>query len=203
MIGSVLVAAFSYRYLLPGDPPLALGIWTGRAMPAFVFWIHVLCGATALLLGSFQFMTLIRLRRPHLHRLIGKLYCACCLAGGLAAFSLSFDTIGGRAGTLGFGMLATAWFLTTATAWNAAMAKSFVAHRQWMIRSFALTFAGTTLRVQLMIGTALGWTLEAASPWYAFTCWVPNLFIAEWLIWRQVRADRAGDATSSSGSVSA
>ena len=36
-------------------------------------------------------------------------------------------------------------------AWSAAMRRDFISHERWMIRSFALTFAAVTLRLQLPI----------------------------------------------------
>ena len=45
-----------------------------------------------------------------------------------------------------------------------------------MIRSYAMTFAAVTLRLQIPIGLALGYPdYPAMSPWLAFTSWIPNV----------------------------
>lgn len=50
-----------------------------------------------------------------------------------------------------------------------------------MIRSYALTLAAVTLRLQLPASAMLDIPFETAYPAIAFLCWVPNLILAE--IW--------------------
>jgi hypothetical protein len=54
-------------------------------------------------------------------------------------------------------------------------------HQNWMIRSYALTFAAVTLRIYLGIAIAAG-AVFAAYPYISWLCWLPNLAVAEMLI---------------------
>ena len=57
---------------------------------------------------------------------------------------------------------------------------STTGHRCWMIRSYALTFAAVTLRLELPLFFIFGgMEYPVASSYVAWLCWVPNLFIAE------------------------
>jgi hypothetical protein len=85
---------------------------------------------------------------------------------------------------LGFGLLAVLWFFTGLQGYRMARSGRITAHRQWMIRNFALTLAAVTLRkwMPLMLGLHLPFR-----PTYitvSWICWVPNLLIAEWLVCR-------------------
>ena len=56
-------------------------------------------------------------------------------------------------------------------------------HRQWMIRSFALTFAAVTLRLWLpFFQIVLNFEFIEAYIIIAWLCWIPNLIVAEIII---------------------
>jgi hypothetical protein len=72
------------------------------------------------------------------------------------------------------------------------------AHRNWMTRNYALTFAGVMLR--LWLGTLIATQLPLLETKYAgdfnnlfvevyrvvmWLSWVPNLIVAEWIIQRR------------------
>lgn len=58
----------------------------------------------------------------------------------------------------------------------------------WAIRSFALTFSAVTIRLQLGASFAAGQRFEDFYWMLSWTCWIPNLFVAEWLIRRRTSA---------------
>jgi hypothetical protein len=60
--------------------------------------------------------------------------------------------------------------------------RDLVSHREWMIRSFALTLAAVTLRIYLPVSLLSGVEFLDAYPVIAWACWVPNLLIAEAVI---------------------
>jgi hypothetical protein len=62
--------------------------------------------------------------------------------------------------------------------------KDLEVHRRWMIRNYALTFAGVMLRVWVPISGAAGIEFTAAYTVIAWMCWVPNLIFAQWIIHR-------------------
>lgn len=149
----------------------------------FAIRAHVFAAAVALILGPFQFMPRLRASRPGLHRWSGRVYLGVgVLVGGLAGLVMATHAFGGTMSTLGFGALALLWLATGALAYSAIRAGDTIAHRRWMIRNFALTLAAVTLRLQLPAAMALRIPFEIAYPVIAWTCWVPNVLIAEaWL----------------------
>ena len=169
------------RYLLhpPMTPKQALG------NPLGVPWlfVHVAGAVTALLLGSFQFLP--GLRRIGAHRWVGRVYVLGCLVGGVAGLILAPGSFAGPIATAGFGSLAVIWIAVNLLGWRAALDRRFVAHRRWMIRSWALTLAAVTLRLYLPTVMILDLPFL---PWYraiSFLCWVPNLVIAELYLLRR------------------
>ncbi|HHS94323.1 MAG TPA: DUF2306 domain-containing protein [Rhodobacterales bacterium] len=184
---SLLVALMSYRFLALGlgmaFPDMGPHIDFGR----IAFLAHVSAAPVALALGMFQFAPRIRQNRPGLHLWMGRLYGVAILIAGLGALAMTPTDNGGLAAKLGFGLLAVLWLGTTAYAIRLAMARRIAAHRRWMIRSFALTFAAVTLRLYLAPMMLAGMNYAEAIPILAWACWVPNLVIAEWLLARRGR----------------
>lgn len=153
--------------------------------------LHIAGSEWALLLGPLQFMTRLRAAAPRLHRWFGRTYLgAGVLVGGAAGLYMSFFAFGGAASTVGFAMLALVWLFTGAAAYTTARRRSFASHRDWMVRNFGLTLSAVTLRAQLGVCAAIGWPFEAYYPMLAWTCWIPNLIVAEWII-RRPRIVRA------------
>lgn len=142
-----------------------------------VLGLHVGGAMVALAIGPFQFLRALR-RRPRLHRALGRLYVTGVLIGGTAGLALATTAHGGLVATLGFMGLGVAWLVTTLTALRLILAGRVVAHRRWMIRGFALTFAAVTLRVYLGVAAAVGADFDTAYVTIAWLCWVPNLLIA-------------------------
>lgn len=171
------VALFSARYLLP-TPIMAEGMrWHLDARP-MVFLAHVAGGVTALALGAFQLVTRKGPRRIW-HRWAGRVYVLACLVGAVAGLWLALTSSAGPMAHWGFGLLAVAWFSTTAMGWRKAVVGAFGQHRRWMIRSLALTFAAVTLRIMLPLIPVTGLDFVEGYRWVAFLCWVPNLIVAE------------------------
>ena len=177
------VALVSYRYLSP-DTHIPKVI-AGNAFPLSWLMVHAGAAATALLLGPWQFWRSLRARFPRVHRWSGRVYVMACLIAGAAGFVLALGASTGVVTTLGFGVLSIIWIHTTAMAWRLALRRDFVAHRRWMIRSFALTFAAVTLRLYLPASVALQLPFEDSYRAISFLCWVPNLLAVEWFLRRQ------------------
>ena len=150
--------------------------------------LHVFGGGVALLIGWAQFIRGIRNRWIRVHRGIGFVYWICILiAGAPSGLYLAIYANGGFSAKLGFGMLAVLWFLSTLWAVYMIKRKNHTAHKNWMIRSYALTFAAVSLRIWQPIFTGL-WDIpfEDAYRAVAWFCWVPNLLIAELIIMKNI-----------------
>lgn len=177
---STAVALFSYRYLL-GVGMLAPNVMANAFARPWLS-VHVAGAATALLIGAAQFVGPLRRRWPAAHRWTGRVYAVACLVGGLGGLMLAPGSTAGPVANWGFGLLALAWIATTAMGWRMALGRDLVAHRRWMIRSWALTLAAVTLRLQ-MLGVAF-MPVDGVEAYrvIAWLCWVPNLMVAEaWL----------------------
>ncbi len=144
---------------------------------------HVVGSGVALLIGGFQFLPRLRARRLQLHRWLGRTYLVSVLIGGVGGIVMSAQADGGVAGQLGFFLLGVVWLVSGWQAYAAVRRGDIQAHRIWMIRNFALTFAAVTLRIYLGLSQAVfGLSFEEFYPAVAWLCWVPNLVVAEWLI---------------------
>jgi uncharacterized membrane protein len=104
---------------------------------------HTVCGTFALLAGPFQFSSRLRQRHLKLHRILGRLYFASVIVGALTGIVLAT----GRPGLPGTSMQGAAWIICTAVAVIAARNRQIAVHRQWMARSYAVTFTFVSSRV--------------------------------------------------------
>jgi uncharacterized membrane protein len=110
-----------------------------RAAP-LLFVVHALSGSVALISGPLQFNRLLRNKNRNLHRVIGRLYVwAIWLASVGGLWSALFFNVN-IAAKLAFGTLAILWFSTTTVAYLHIRQRKIREHREWMIRSFALSF---------------------------------------------------------------
>lgn len=174
---SLAVALFSYRYVVGGGMQAPNVMANPFVQPWLL--VHVAGAATALLIGSVQFIGPLRRRLPFVHRWTGRLYALACLVGGVGGFMLALGSTAGPVAVGGFALLAVVWLMTTSMGWRKAMARDFVSHRRWMIRSWALTLAAVTLRLYMLAIPLVPADPVQAYAAIAWLCWVPNLLIAE------------------------
>jgi uncharacterized membrane protein len=104
---------------------------------------HTLSGTIALLAGPLQFSTRFRERHLRFHRVLGRMYVLCVFVGSFTGIALA----GGRPGLPGTSMQAAAWMVCTTAALVAARNRQIAVHRQWMARSYAVTFTFVSSRV--------------------------------------------------------
>jgi uncharacterized membrane protein len=148
----------------------------------FLFYAHVVVAPFALLVGIWQFLPLTR--RNSYHRWAGRLYVAYVGIASIAGFVIAMTTNSGKGAGAGFMILAVLWLVTTAKAFLLARAGNFVAHRVWMVRSYALTCAAITLRIIVPMGIAMGQGFTTSYIAAAWGSWIINLLIAEWILRR-------------------
>ena len=175
---SVGVAVYSYRYLLPQIPLLPADVGKNLMRHPWLV-VHAGLAATALIVGPFQFVTRLRTSWPRAHRWMGRIYVFACIFAGFAGLPLALGTDAGPIATAGFSLLDLIWIGCTAQALRMAMTGRYVEHRRWMIRSFALTFAAVTLRLQLPIAPILGYPFMYGYRAASWMAWIPNLMAAE------------------------
>lgn len=171
------IAIYSYRYL-PAIGPLTPFILQNLFQRPWLD-VHVAGAATALLVGPLQFQTRLSTRLRAVHRWLGRIYVLGVLVGGVGGLFLAFGSKAGPIATAGFGSLAVVWIFVTVEAWRLALARRFIGHRAWMIRSFALTFAAVTLRLYLPLVPLVHVDFMDAYRAISFLAWIPNLIAAE------------------------
>ena len=183
---SLIIAAIQLRFLFLPLPLASPDMVHHVADIAPVFWVHVIAAAWAMAAGVPQFLVRLRTAYPRIHRWTGRTYVAAVLLGGLSGLGLALNANGGFVTQSGFSLLAVCWLIATGMALRHVLAGRYADHRIWMIRSYALTFAAVTLRLQVPIWVnLLGTDYTGVLPIIAWACWVPNLIVAEWLIMRR------------------
>lgn len=148
------------------------------------FWVHVFTSMFALAAGFTQFFPRVLRRLPRLHRWMGRAYVLnVCLITGPASLIMGFYANGGITSRAAFVTLALAWLLTTALGWRTAVRRQWHRHREWMVRSYALTLSAITLRawkyLLVLLFDPRPMDVYRLVAWLGF---VPNLVVAEWLI---------------------
>ena len=176
------IALASWRFV-PLGVEAAMGFVAYHAdLRPLAFFAHVGLAPLALMLMPFQLLPRLRARRPAMHRWIGRSYAVLVLLSGLGGLAMAVATEAGPVAATGFALLAVLWLGTTATGVWEARVGDIAAHRQWMIRSAALIFAGVTLRLELPLLITSGLEFPTAYTIVAWLCWVPNLLVAEWIV---------------------
>src|SRR6202167_2253988 len=104
---------------------------------------HTLAGIFALLIGPINFSSRIRQRHLQLHRILGRVYVISVFVGSFTGIALAW----GRPGLSGTSMQSAAWMDCTPAAFLTARNRQIVQHRQWMARSYAVTFTFVSSRV--------------------------------------------------------
>jgi len=153
------------------------------------FFIHVYASMWVLFAGFTQFSKKLLREKPKLHRTLGTIYVVdVLLITGPAGLVMGFYANGGTFSRIAFVLLALLWIFFTAMALIKAKQKKFKEHRNYMIRSYALTLSALTLRAW-----KYGITNTMAIPpmdvyrIVAWLGWVGNLIFAEFLIYRYKR----------------
>ncbi|HEY5381431.1 MAG TPA: DUF2306 domain-containing protein [Acidobacteriaceae bacterium] len=97
---------------------------------------HAIAGTLAFVAGPLQFSSRLRARRLKLHRVLGRTYVFSVFTAATLGLIIEI----GRPELPGVVVQAGLWILCTLAAFLTARNRQISAHRQWMIRSYALTF---------------------------------------------------------------
>ena len=146
-IAALLALYFAYEQVFP------YFVWREEAYG--YYWqfrlpllLHVSGGLVALLTGVFQLWSGLNRRAMSTHPLTGRLYATAVSVGSGGAIWLSITSaVFGFAWGVSLFMLAAAWIATTTTAIYLIRMRQVVAHQQWMVRSYIVTFAFVLFRI--------------------------------------------------------
>lgn len=151
------------------------------------FYTHIIAGAVCITTALIQFSSWILRKRKAIHIISGKLYViVVLLVGAPSGLYMTFFAKGGYAEKGAFLGMAVFWFWTTYKGFvTAARDKNFVAHKYWMIRSYAMALTAVTFRVYHILFHEFGldgFTNYSVSLWISI---IGNALIAEAIIYFQ------------------
>ncbi len=182
LLSALAVGLASLRYALPGMPMSVDLPSLQLSRQAFV--VHAVSASFALMLGPLQLLAALRTRYPAAHRWTGRTYVLAIAVAWVSSLPLALHAMTGVVAATGFFALGLVWVVATGWGVACAVQRRFTEHRKWLLRSYALTAAGITLRIYLGMGAAAGVDIEVSYPFIAWLCWVPNLLVAEWYLRR-------------------
>jgi uncharacterized membrane protein len=105
-------------------------------------WIlipHILGGTLALILGPVQFSNRLRRRNLKLHRMLGRVYVYSVFVAAPLGIIMATHSHN-RMFTLAISIQSGTWLLATAAAFLCARNRQIQQHREWMVRSYTVTF---------------------------------------------------------------
>ena len=142
--------------------------------------MHISGGMVALLTGPLQFWTGFRMRYAKLHRWTGRIFLTGVAVGSIGAYRMAITTTFGWAFGFALLALASAWFTSAAMALYAILKRQVQVHREWMVRTYVITFAFVTFRVlnDYYPGARLQPNADRAVA-IAWACWVFPLMFTE------------------------
>lgn len=155
--------------------------WPNRA------WliVHVSVGTIAMLVGLFQLWSGLATTKMSIHPWTGRIYCIAIFLGALSAFVLAssaFETVGFTFAS-GLAGLGVAWLMTTGLALVSIRRNLLSQHKEWMVRSYVVTFGFVSFRLFTLITGSLeigdGLARISTASWF---CWAVPLLLAEGFI---------------------
>lgn len=149
-----------------------------------LFYIHVYSAIFVLVAGFTQFNNYLLKKHKRFHKIAGYFYAVIViLLASPSGIFIGYFGNGGVTSKISFILLGILWFWFTLKAILLIRKRNVIAHRQFMLRSFALTFSAITLRFWKVIIVYL--FHPAPMDVYqivAWLGWIPNLILIEYLI---------------------
>jgi hypothetical protein len=153
------------------------------------FYCHIAAGAFCILSALIQFSSWILKKRKKIHIISGKIYVfVVLLIGAPTGLYMTYFAKGGFAERGAFLAMAVFWFFTTYKGFvTAARDRNFVAHKYWMIRSYAMALTAVTFRIYHILFDEAGMSTFDN---YSLSLWISifgNWLVAEFVIYLQSR----------------
>lgn len=108
---------------------------------------HMIFGGIAILSGPVQFSSRVRRQYPQFHRILGRFYVGSIMIA--APMGIVIPLVGPKDPFFTTGVIVhgSLWFVTTLMAFLTARNRHILQHKQWMVRSYILTFSFVITRV--------------------------------------------------------
>lgn len=152
------------------------------------FYVHIAAGALCIGTALIQFSRYLLKKARAIHRISGKIYVFVVLfMGAPTGLYMSFFAKGSFWERSLFLFMATWWFITTLYGFTTIHKRNVLAHKVWMMRSYAMAMTAVTFRVYHIAFYLLNWgNLEN----YELSLWISvigNMLFAEWIIYRSCK----------------
>lgn len=152
------------------------------------FYIHISAGALCIGTALIQFSRYLLKKARYIHRISGKIYVFVVLfLAAPTGLYMSFFAKGSIWERSLFLFMATWWFITTLYGLTTIHKGNVLAHKVWMMRSYAMAMTAVTFRVYHIAFYLLNWgNLEN----YELSLWISvigNMLFAEWIIYRNCK----------------
>jgi hypothetical protein len=161
-----------------------------------MLYAHMIIGFLGMCLGMAAFKT-SRSQNPKLHKTLGIIYTFVVFINAFIVPYLAYYATGGFQSTIAFFILDAVWLTATwVSVWRMAQGK-FTLHREWMMRSYALTLFFVTFKlVQSILNFAISDHLNLVYPLSIYLALVINLAAVEfYLFWTKKKAKQQPVAT--------
>jgi uncharacterized membrane protein len=141
---------------------------------------HIVLSIIATVIGPFQFIPKIRNNYLKVHRKLGRVYIICVILSGILGMYLATTSNVNLPYAVGLFGLGFTWSTSAIMAFVSIKNKKIELHKDWMIRSYVITFAFVSFRFvedilqSLNIGSG-----EEVLVLMSWACWAIPLFIAE------------------------
>ena len=149
----------------------------------FCFYTHIAAGSFCILSAILQFSSRLLKKKKAIHVWSGRIYVFVVLiVGAPTGMFMAFFAKGSNMEKALFMVMALIWFYATARGLQVVLEKKIIAHKQWMMRSYAMAMTAVTFRIYHLLFYMLGWShLEN----YELSLWISvvgNIIFAEALI---------------------
>ncbi|SFT26821.1 DUF2306 domain-containing protein [Paenibacillus sp. BC26] len=114
--------------------PLNKPVWLN------VMYVHVVCASIAMAAGAVNFATKVQTHYRRAHRAIGYVYFGAILVVVLTSGYMAPYATGGKLNSVPLNLLSMLWTAMTVIAIVKIRRKQRIAHRNWMIRSYAFCY---------------------------------------------------------------
>ena len=156
---------------------------------------HLVPGMVASGVGLMQIWLGLTGRLGRLHRVLGRVYVGAVALGCCGGVYLALTIPGHPAYAAGLFFLAVAWAMTTTMAVLTIRARRIVDHRNWMLRSYTVTFGFVLFRLvdlllHLVIMVPADPVADPLDTLMAWACWAVPLLVIDFAI--QLKALRRG-----------
>lgn len=160
-----------------------------KPLYTYSFYIHIFAGMFCIGCALLQFSSTILKKRKAIHIWSGRIYVfVVLLLGAPTGMYMSFFAKGSNAEKGLFMFMAIAWFFFTLKGLTTILQKNVLAHKNWMIRSYAMALTAVTFRIYYLILYAYNVELTLN---YEVSLWISvvgNLLVAENIIYNKTKS---------------